>query len=274
MSTLLVVSFDPQSVAALTELAASVGYRVRSVSEIEKAQEWLGMQSFDVLLVDSRYGSGIPLDLVEFGWRHNPFLVGGIYSLDGPIEDEWSARLMGIRVYSGTHAREQIKQMLESRPTWHSTEETHTFLLVEDLDSPREIICSYIESMGQGAVTGVSSMKEALALLRQEPNKYCAVLTDINMPEHSGIELIQEMRRDELLSHIPVIVLTAYATAENLIDTIKAGATGFLVKPPKKRLLRAELEKARRIFLTRQSPRLCRAEDAHLLEEALNITMR
>jgi CheY-like chemotaxis protein len=90
------------------------------------------------------------------------------------------------------------------------------------------------------------------------------------MPHESGIDLIRLLRRDTRVCHLPVLVLTAYATGENLLECIKAGATGFVVKPPHKKTFRRELEKARRIFVTRQSPRLCSPEEAHLLEEALH----
>lgn len=274
MASLLIASFDPDAAEALSEIGQRCGYRVRTVSSLDTAREWIGMHEFDVVLVDDGFGDSQPLDFIEYAWKTNSFLIAGIFSLTGDVEDEWPARLMGVRVYSGKSAKQQIEQMLESRPRWRARDGEYGVLLVEDLDSPRDIICSYIESLGYGNVQGAGSVTDALEILRKHPNGFFAVVTDINMPRQGGIELITAIRRDEDFNHIPIIVLTAYATPENLIETVKAGATGFLVKPPKKRLLRAELEKAKRIFLTHQPPRLCKAEDAHLLETALNLTLR
>ena len=89
------------------------------------------------------------------------------------------------------------------------------------------------------------------------------------MPDMKGTELIRSIRREETINQLPIIVLTAYATMEVLLECIKAGATGFLVKPPRKNTLREELEKAKRIYLNNLNPRLCRPEEAHLLEDAI-----
>ena len=93
------------------------------------------------------------------------------------------------------------------------------------------------------------------------------------MPEISGIELTKKIRRNGKLKHLPVVMLTAYSSPEHLVDCVKAGASGFLVKPPRKNLLQQELGKARRIYNSRQSPRLCDPSDAERLEDALSKLM-
>src|SRR5262249_6108055 len=155
----------PDASSALTEVGQRVGYRVRCVASLDTAREWIGMHEFDVVLVDAGFGDGLPLDFIDYAWKTNPFLVGGIFSLRGNVDDEWPARLMGVRVYSGKNARANIEQMLESRPRWRARDAEYGILLVEDLDSPRDIICSYIESLGFGNVRGVSSVTDALAVL-------------------------------------------------------------------------------------------------------------
>ena len=274
MSTVLVVSFDQKAIEKLRELCESLNYRFRSVSVLDTAREWIAMQAFDVLLVDGRYSDGVSLTLLEEGWEKYPLQVGGLFNLDGTVDDQWTARLAGARIFNGDIGFDQLRKLLERLPDRFEAVTEYGVLLVEDLDSPRDIICSYIESLGYSNVRGVRSMEEALGVLHPNPNAYFAVVTDINMPRHSGIELIRTIRLDEQLAHLPIVVLTAYATAENLIDCVRAGATGFLVKPPRKKLLKAELDKCKRIFVNRMPPRICRAEDAHLLEEALDLTAR
>ena len=57
------------------------------------------------------------------------------------------------------------------------------------------------------------------------------VITDINMPVMNGIELIREMRKDELYREIPVIVVTTEANRERIEEAARLGAKGFLKKP-------------------------------------------
>ena len=57
------------------------------------------------------------------------------------------------------------------------------------------------------------------------------VITDINMPVMNGIEMIQEMRKDELYGQIPVIVVTTEANRERIEEAARLGAKGFLKKP-------------------------------------------
>jgi two-component system, chemotaxis family, chemotaxis protein CheY len=142
-------------------------------------------------------------------------------------------------------------------------------MVVEDLDSPRDIICILIESLGYSAVVGKNSAESALQALKREPKIYGCVLTDMKMPHTSGAELIRLIRKDPQLCHIPVVVLTAFGTADCLVECMKAGASGFLVKPPKKEAMRRELGRASRIISHGLDPRLVKEEDAEALRAVL-----
>lgn len=235
------------------------------------------MSSFDALLVDYRFGQDAALKTLEIGWKHHPLLLGCVFLLQGTVTEEWTLRAAGANVFCVHQGSDSppinqiqfsLQQLLRAKPS------TTPFriLVVEDLDSPRDIICAYIENLGFADVQGVSSVQGALKKLETEPSRYACVVTDLSLPGESGIDLIRAIRRTEELCHLPIIVLTAYSTVGNLLDALQAGASGFIVKPPKKNLLRKELEKARRNYFTHQNPRLCRPEDAHLLEEALQRT--
>lgn len=271
MSSLLIVTADPNSADALERIARDHAYRHRTVAELSTAKEWLVMQNFDSILIDSRYGDRPVATLLELCWQQNPMCSAGVFNLYQRIPAGMMAQLLGAQIFSGTHALTAIRQMLESFPQRipNLGAEQLAVLVVEDLDAPRDIIRSYIEAMTNATVEAVDSVDEALSVLKQNPDRFYCVLTDYNMPQRTGLELIEEMRKSPRMTQIPVIVLTAYSTADNLVECIKAGATGFLVKPPKKKLLRFELEKSKRLYLSRQSPRLCEPEEAHLLEDAI-----
>src|SRR5690606_29971959 len=111
-------------------------------------------------------------------------------------------------------------------------------------------------------IKGVASAKEAITELTESPEGYHCVLTDVRMPEMTGRDLIEYMRGDQKLKTMPVIVLTAIGTIENLVDCLKAGASGFLVKPPKKDDILRELSRAFRIVAGGENPRLAEPEEA------------
>ena len=269
MSAILILSADPKSVSEIEDLVHRLGFRSRTVTTPAQATEWLSMHQFSALLVDSRYTDAVSLPLIQRGWKHNPLLMGGIFRLGEAILDEWTPRAAGMKVFHGQDALPKLNETLSNLPQ-ESIDDTHfPVLVVEDLDAPREIVCAYLESLGFSQVDGATGVSQALEQLRKNPSHYACILTDINMPKQSGIDLIKEVRRDSELNLIPIIVLTAYATAGNLIESIKAGASGFLVKPPTKKALHREIERAKRIRFNRMNPRLCQPEEAHLLEKAL-----
>jgi FixJ family two-component response regulator len=140
---------------------------------------------------------------------------------------------------------------------------------VEDLESPRDIICVYLESLGFNDVSGVASAGEALALLEENPTKFSCVVTDIRMPQVSGAELIKKLRSDKRFSSLPIVVLTAYGTVDCLLDCLRNGASGFLVKPPKKSDMIREMGRAIRIRESGRHARLASAEEVEYVHDLL-----
>ena len=62
-------------------------------------------------------------------------------------------------------------------------------------------------------------------------NPYDIVITDLNMPQMTGVELVEVMKRDDELSRIPVLVLTAENEKSRVLTLIKAGVSGYILKP-------------------------------------------
>ena len=271
MPSHLLISEDIRATQQVYSIAGQNQFRFRSIADPQTAREWLGLQSFDVLLIDCAYGSKIPSELLTLAWTINPLTAGALFDGSGKRTRDWGARLLGAELFFGAHVYEDINHFLKkiSRKARSHSFFHEKVLVVEDLDSPREIICTYVEALGYTHVEGVSSATEALALLYQNRDQYFCVISDYNMPAISGLQLLQEIRNDPILKSLPVLMLTAASTPENLIECIKAGATGFLAKPLKKVILKTELEKAKRIVASNQSPVLCSPDEAHLLEDAL-----
>jgi two-component system chemotaxis response regulator CheY len=85
-----------------------------------------------------------------------------------------------------------------------------------------------------------SNGQEALAHLRRE-NIDC-VLTDINMPQMNGDELLREMKREGMLPRIPTLIVSTDATEQRIHQMIAMGAQGYVTKPFSPEMLRQQLE--------------------------------
>ena len=121
------------------------------------------------------------------------------------------------------------------------------FLIVDDFSTMRRIMRNLLKELGFMNVEEAGDGVEALARLRAD--KFDFVVSDWNMPNMTGIELLQAIRADAGLRHLPVLMVTAEAKRENIIMAAQAGASGYVVKP----FTAAKLdEKLMKIFRTMQ----------------------
>lgn len=119
------------------------------------------------------------------------------------------------------------------------------FLVVDDFSTMRRIVRNLLKELGFTNVQEAEDGVQALAKLRAEPFEF--VVSDWNMPNMTGIELLRHIRADDKLKHLPVLMVTAEAKRENIIEAAQAGASGYVVKP----FTAATLdEKLNKIFLT------------------------
>jgi two-component system, chemotaxis family, chemotaxis protein CheY len=104
-------------------------------------------------------------------------------------------------------------------------------LIVDDSKPMRSVIVKTIKASGfENAVfLEASNGKGALDLLRKEWMDL--VITDYNMPDMNGLELIQEMKKNEVLSTIPVLVVTTEGSHKRVAEFIEQGATDYVKKP-------------------------------------------
>jgi len=120
----------------------------------------------------------------------------------------------------------------------------YRILIVDDSPAMRAFIRRVIQICGIEAApcAEASNGQEALDVLRRE--WVDAILTDINMPLMDGEELLRRLAADELLSSIPVIVISTDATEKRIEHVRALGARGYVTKPFAPEDLRAELERS------------------------------
>jgi len=116
-------------------------------------------------------------------------------------------------------------------------------LVVDDMAAMRKILKTLLAQLGYKNVDEAEDGKQALEILRQNPDKYDLVITDWNMPNMTGIELVQAIRSDEKLKHLPILMVTAEAKKENVLAAIKAGVNNYIVKPFTAETLKEKIEK-------------------------------
>lgn len=103
------------------------------------------------------------------------------------------------------------------------------FLVVDDFSTMRRIVRNLLKDLGFTNVDEAEDGSVALQKLRSEPFDF--VVSDWNMPVMTGIELLRQIRADANLKKLPVLLITAEAKKENIIEAAQAGASGYIVKP-------------------------------------------
>ncbi|WP_097058637.1 chemotaxis response regulator CheY [Alloalcanivorax xenomutans] len=104
-----------------------------------------------------------------------------------------------------------------------------SILVVDDFPTMRRIIRSLLKELGFGNVDEAEDGQEALTKLRGGGFQF--VVSDWNMPNLDGLEMLKQIRADSDLNQLPVLMVTAEAKKENIIAAAQAGANGYIVKP-------------------------------------------
>ncbi|MCA3252064.1 MAG: chemotaxis response regulator CheY [Pseudomonadota bacterium] len=103
------------------------------------------------------------------------------------------------------------------------------FLIVDDFSTMRRIIRGLLKEMGCNNAEEAEDGAVALGMLRA--GKFDFVVSDINMPNMNGFELLQAVKADDTLKHLPVLMVTAEARKEDIVLAAQSGAAGYIVKP-------------------------------------------
>ncbi|MDX1735512.1 MAG: EAL domain-containing protein [Halioglobus sp.] len=102
-------------------------------------------------------------------------------------------------------------------------------MMADDEQIMMDLVQLFLEEAGYSEFIKVDQPDRVLEVVREE--RPDVLLLDLVMPGISGFDILEEMRRDERLKHLPVIVLTASAEAETKLQALELGATDFLSKP-------------------------------------------
>jgi two-component system, chemotaxis family, chemotaxis protein CheY len=103
------------------------------------------------------------------------------------------------------------------------------FLVVDDYSTMRRIVKNLLHDLGYADVSEADDGKTALPLLQN--GNFDFLITDWNMPGMPGLDLLKAVRANDKLKKLPVLMLTAEAKREQIVEAAQAGVSGYVIKP-------------------------------------------
>ena len=113
-------------------------------------------------------------------------------------------------------------------------------LIVDDSPTMRRILINTVQKAGYTEVKDAEDGKDALAKLMA--GEYDLLMTDWNMPNMNGLELIEAVREDNKMKDLPILMVTTRNIKDDIVNAIKAGANGYIVKPFDTRTLNNKID--------------------------------
>lgn len=103
-------------------------------------------------------------------------------------------------------------------------------LIVDDFAPMRELVGRSLASLGISSISMAAGGVDAVQQIK-DGEQFDLIIADWNMPNMTGLELLQYVRSEQELKDTPFLMITAEATKQNLIDAVKAGVSQYIVKP-------------------------------------------
>lgn len=115
------------------------------------------------------------------------------------------------------------------------------FLIVDDFSTMRRIIRGLLKDAGY--VVADEAEDGQIAFQKLQTGHFDCVITDINMPNMNGFELLEAIKEDERLKSMPVLMITAEASKDNVLKAAQLGACAYIVKPFSKAIFEDKIHK-------------------------------
>ncbi len=115
------------------------------------------------------------------------------------------------------------------------------FLVVDDYSTMRRIVKNLLHDLGYAQVAEADDGNTALPMLKA--GAYDFLITDWNMPGMPGLDLLKAVRADDRLAKLPVLMLTAEAKREQIVEAAQAGVNGYVIKPFTAATLKEKIDK-------------------------------
>ncbi|HQL91363.1 MAG TPA: chemotaxis response regulator CheY [Syntrophales bacterium] len=122
-----------------------------------------------------------------------------------------------------------------------SVDKNLKILIVDDFATMRKVIRNLLKQGGYENIVEAEDGAAALKILKSQPVDF--IISDWNMPNMSGLELLKAVRADDELKALPFLMVTAEALKDNVVAAVKAGVSNYIVKPFTAEVLNEKIEK-------------------------------
>jgi two-component system, chemotaxis family, chemotaxis protein CheY len=114
-------------------------------------------------------------------------------------------------------------------------------LIVDDFATMRKVVRNLLKQVGYEGIVEAEDGVMALKALKSQ--KIDVIVSDWNMPNMSGLELLKAVRADAELARTPFLMVTAEALQDNVLTAVKAGVSNYIVKPFTAEVLNEKIKK-------------------------------
>src|SRR5690242_8426649 len=108
---------------------------------------------------------------------------------------------------------------------------TTRILIVDDMGMMRKAIVKFCTEMGYTDLTEAQDGVDAWTQISKASPPFGLIISDWNMPNCSGLDLLKRLRADSTLGKTPMILCTAEKEKEQVVEAVKAGVSGYVIKP-------------------------------------------
>lgn len=117
-------------------------------------------------------------------------------------------------------------------------------LVVDDMLTMRKIVSKTCQNLGFKNIVEAADGALAWEALNSSEQQIGLVISDWNMPNCTGVDLLKRVRGDSRFKHLPFLLVTAESESSQVVEALKAGVTGYVVKPFTPETLGKQLEEA------------------------------
>ncbi len=244
MKKTIMVADDSPIIRKLITFSLSIkGYEIISVNDGMEALEILPRENIDLLITDLNMPNVDGFELIKAvrendELKHTPIIVLSNLSETDDIE-----RALQFGADSYLIKPFEQKTILNEVQIFKLIGEVMNlkFLVVDDSVTMRRIVINSLANLNYLDYVEASDGKDALAKLESNPD-INFVITDWNMPEMSGLELVKAIRSDERFSELPVLMVTTRGLKNDIIEALKARVNNYILKPFTPQVLREKIE--------------------------------
>jgi len=115
-------------------------------------------------------------------------------------------------------------------------------LLVEDMNSIREYLSSLLQELGFSKIHSCKDGADAWEKVQEQKAPFELIISDLNMPKSSGMDLLARLRSSAVYKNTPFIMISSKSDTKSIVSAIQAGADHFIVKPVSKLELNDKLK--------------------------------